>query len=143
MNAIKKENTILEALIESELSAGETYRLALETIGARGEAGALRRIEAEHHQAARLLRERCRCGAPVSKGSWSLWTGAAEEPFPPPTDARTAVAALKAGEEAEIREYELALENPDLGEKCRRLIATQLLPQTYEHLLMLDRAARR
>lgn len=143
MTAIKKEHTIIEALVESELSAGETYRLALETLGAHPAAGELRRIEGEHHQAARQLRVRCRGGAPVSKWSWSLWTGAADDPFPPPTDARTAVAALKAGEEAEIREYETALENPALGEECRRLISSQLLPQTYEHLLMLDRAARK
>lgn len=138
----EKEEMILEALIESELSASETYRLAVETLGERKGVGDLRRIEGEHRQAVGVLRERCRRAAPAAS-PWARWVAAVEPGLPAAKDSGAALGALKAGEEEEIREYEAALENPALGDDSKRLIASLLLPQTRTHLLMLDRYARK
>jgi hypothetical protein len=135
------QDAILGALIEGELSASETYRRALERAEGAPEAGELRRIEGEHRQAASVLRERCRCSAPVRSGAWGDWS-----PGPDPGSTfggEAAILALKQGEEQEIREYEMALESEAVAPECKRLIASMLLPQTRSHLQALDRFMRR
>ena len=49
-----------------------------------------------------------------------------------------AIQALKQGEEHEIQEYEAAIKNPDLDPECLTLIQYQLLPQTRQHISMLE-----
>lgn len=137
-----REETVLEALIESELAASESYRLIVESLGKGSHLGELRRIESEHRQAAGVLRERCRGAAPTAASAWAPWTGASGAGWARAGEAFAAVSALKAGEENEIREYEAALENPAVGDDSKRLIASMLLPQTRAHLQMLDRYAR-
>ena len=49
-----------------------------------------------------------------------------------------ALQALKAGEEHGIKEYEDALESPDVMEEARKTIRDMLLPRLIEHLSRLD-----
>ncbi len=132
-----KSDPIVQTLIAEEVSASETYRLALAQV-AEAERGDLRRIEDEHRQAACVLRERWRGSSPSVAGPWGDWSRAIEGAANV-GGAEAAVRALIAGEERGIQEYERALECPRLDPELKRLIASTLLPLTRAHLPVLDR----
>ncbi len=135
---------ILKELIRAELSAMETYRLAMEKVSDEPEADELRRIASEHREAVSVLRQQYPAGAgptPESPGIWGGWERAMET-------ASTlfgnedAVRALQRGEENDVKEYEKALSDKELDPRSRSLISSTLLPQTKEHIPTLDRFLR-
>lgn len=131
----------LNRLLRGELSAIETYKQALAKIGNNGGALELMRLEAEHIEAAELLRQHVaqRGGIPdFSSGAWGAFARSVEGTAQ--LFGRTAaLKALKEGEEHGAKEYELALEDEDLDPEGRRLIASRLLPRQREHVPVLDR----
>lgn len=133
-------DVIVEALIEGELSACETYRQAALVVGEPG-AAELRRIESEHREAAEAMRLRCDARTPTASGAWGAWARAVDDAARR-YGREAALRALKAGEENGIREYERALESERLDPGLRRVIADTLLPQTRAHLPVLDRFLR-
>lgn len=128
-------------LVKDELAAVETYRQALEKVGG-GPAGLdLRRIEAEHEEAARLLQKRMRDmgrNPPDTPGLWGAFAEAVEgaaKLFGP----KAAIKALKEGEEHGIHDYEDALGDEAVPAEVKELISTTLLPRTRAHVPVLDR----
>lgn len=128
-------------LVKDELAAVETYRQALQKVGS-GPAGLdLRRIEAEHEEAARLLQQRMRDmgrNPPDTPGLWGAFAEAVEgaaKLFGP----KAAIKALKEGEEHGIHDYEDALEDDAVPAEVKQLISTTLLPRTRAHVPVLDR----
>jgi len=51
-----------------------------------------------------------------------------------------ALSALKQGEEHGLSDYEAAVQSDDLPPECKALVRDTLMPQTREHLQVLDRA---
>jgi uncharacterized protein (TIGR02284 family) len=137
----EKVQDTLNSLLRGELAATETYQQALAKVGDEPGAAELRRIHAEHREAANTLRQhvRHRGGEPDhGSGAWGAFAKAVEGTAKLFGDG-AALKALKEGEEHGIKEYEAALKEAELPAECRSLIGTTLLPQTREHVRVLDR----
>src|SRR5262245_1295802 len=117
----------LNTLLRGEISAAESYDLAISKFEGRSAAMELRRIRDEHHAAMSMLRDRVRSngGDPVdSSGSWgtfaSVVTGTAMA-----LGMKPVITALRQGEEHGISAYQKAI-NSDVTDGCRRLIESEL-----------------
>jgi uncharacterized protein (TIGR02284 family) len=131
----------LNSLLRGELAATETYQQALDKLGDTKGASELRRLHAEHREAANTLRQHVHRhgGQPdKSSGAWGGFAKAVEGTAKLLGDD-AALKALKEGEEHGIKEYEEALAEQDIPTDCQTLIRSELLPQTREHVPVLDR----
>lgn len=129
----------LNSLLRGELAATETYQQALEKAGSEPAAD-LRRIHVEHREAANTLRQHVHHvgGKPdQGSGSWGAWAKLVEGTAKLFGNS-AALKALKEGEEKGVSDYQDALNDNNLPQECKSLIRTQLLPQTQEHVRMLD-----
>lgn len=132
---------LLNSLLRGELAATETYQQAIAKFDGTPHIGSLRRIHAEHREAANTLRQHIHdVGGDPDQGSgaWGTWAKLIEgtaKIF----GATAALKALKEGEEQGISDYNDALNEAGLPAKCKTLIRGQLLPQTREHIETLDR----
>ena len=132
---------ILNKLLRGEFAATETYQQALAKVGNESGAEALRQIHHEHRQAANTLRQHVHQhgGKPdQGSGAWGVWAKTVEGAAKIFGNA-SAVKALKEGEEHGIKDYEDALNDPNLPADCKDLIRNRLLPQTRSHVPVLDR----
>jgi uncharacterized protein (TIGR02284 family) len=130
----------LNSLLRGELSAAETYRQALEKVGAADGSAPLRRLHQEHVQAANTLRQHVhqKGGEPdQDSGAWGTFAKAVEGTAKLFGNT-AALKALKTGEESGIKSYEKALEDAELPADCLILIRSNLLPQTRWHIPILD-----
>lgn len=130
----------LKSLVKDELSAAETYLQALERLEGEPEAEDLRRLQAEHEDAAALLRDRASdlgVEPPSSSGAWGAWARAVAGAARLMGNA-SALRALRDGEERGIRDYESALREEGLPPELRALIGDALLPQARRRLPLLD-----
>lgn len=131
----------LNSLLRGELSATETYQQALEKLGGDPRALNLRQIHVDHREAANTLRQHVHMmgGEPdQDSGAWGTFAKAIEGSAAA-FGAGAALSALKQGEEHGRSEYEKVLQDEEMPEECRTLIASRLLPQTDQHIATLDR----
>jgi uncharacterized protein (TIGR02284 family) len=133
----------LDSYLRGEISAAETYRMALDSLQAKSpppvDVSVLRDIQQEHGRAAQALRERIRQlggEASDSSGLWGSWAKLATSVANFLGDAAT-LKALKEGEEHGRHEYDEALE--DLDVTSAELLSTQLIPAQQRHIEALDR----
>jgi hypothetical protein len=129
----------LNSLLRGEISAAETYDLALNKFEGRNTSQELRNIRDEHHAAMSMLRDRVQAfgGQPVeSSGAWgtfaSVITGTAMA-----LGMKPVLGALRQGEEHGISEYQKAI-NADLSAGSRNLIEGELLPRCRKHVALLQ-----
>src|SRR5437868_9721372 len=108
----------LNALLRGELAATETYQQALAKVTNEPGASELRRVHAEHRDAANTLRKHVHehGGKPDQKsGVWGTfakaWEGTAKL-----FGNTAALTALKQGEERGISDYEAALKDEHLAQ---------------------------
>lgn len=130
----------LNSLLRGEISAVETYQQALAKIGNDHGATQLRQIHDEHVEAANTLREHVRLmgGQPEQdSGAWGTFAKAVEGAAKLFGNS-AAMKGLKEGEEHGLHSYEAATESDEINEECQMLIRTRLLPQTREHIAVLD-----
>jgi uncharacterized protein (TIGR02284 family) len=132
---------VLNRLLRGELAATETYQQAMAKAGHEPRAAELRRIHDEHRTAANDLRQHIHehGGKPDQhSGGWGAWAKTVEGAAKLFGNA-AAVKALKEGEEHGVKDYESALNDPNLPADCKDLIRNRLLPQTRSHIPTLDR----
>lgn len=132
---------VINGLVKDELSAVETYHQARRNIADHPAGTELRRIETEHEEAARLLKEKVALfGAEPAAGSgaWGTWAKAIEgaAAF---FGEKAAIKALKEGEEHGVKDYETALRDESLPSDVKELIRANLLPRTRAHIPVLER----
>jgi len=131
----------LNSLLRGELAATETYQQALAKVGNEAEAVELQRIHAEHRDAANTLRQHVRGhgGEPDhGSGAWGAFAKTIEGSAKLFGNA-AALRALRQGEESGLSSYESALKDDSLLPDCKNYIRNTLLPQTREHITVLDR----
>lgn len=136
---------VLSGLLRGELAAVETYQHALDKLAGGPGTVELRRILADHREAADDLRLQVRLaggGTESSSGIWGAFASAVEGVASLLGNA-AALQALKQGEESGIRSYEEALEDEELSPQSHELVSTKLLPQTQGHLALLNRLISR
>jgi uncharacterized protein (TIGR02284 family) len=130
----------INSLLRGEISAVETYNLAIEKVGEDhvSDATLLRAIAQEHGEHAQHLRDEIRRlggEADDSSGAWGVYAKTIEAAAKLFGDA-SALKALKEGEEHGLKDYREALD--DLDESTRRLVAEVLIPAQQRHITTLD-----
>src|SRR3954464_3234852 len=130
----------LESLLRGEISAAETYRMAIDKLSEdpSGNVGLLRQIQEDHGRAAQGIRERIRemggQGAD-SSGAWGVWAKTVQATMNLFGDAAS-LKALKEGEEHGLKDYQEALD--DVDATSAQLIQNQLIPAQQRHINLLD-----
>jgi uncharacterized protein (TIGR02284 family) len=130
----------LNSLLRGEISAVETYQLAIEKVDDEhaSDATALRAIAQEHGEDAQALREAIEelgGEADDSSGPWGIWAKTVQGVAKLFGDA-SALKALKEGEKHGLKDYEEALD--DVDESSRTLIVSRLIPNQKRHVATLD-----
>ena len=133
--------TRLNGLLRGEISAAETYRMAIDNVKPGADianAGLLREIQAEHGRTAQSLRERIRDLGGVaddSSGMWGVWAKTVQGAMNLFGDAAS-LKALKEGEEHGLKDYQDALEHVDVN--SAQLFSNQTIPAQQRHINLLD-----
>lgn len=129
----------LNSLLRGEISAAETYRMAIEKASGEAEnVGLLREIQEEHGRAAQGLRDRIlEIGgeASDSSGAWGAWAKTVQGTMNLLGDAAS-LKALKEGEVHGLKDYHSALGTIDAS--SAQLINNQLIPAQQRHINLLD-----
>ena len=130
----------LNSLLRGEISAAETYRMAIDKLSAdhSSELGLLREIQEEHGRGAQSLRDRIReLGGEASdaSGAWGVWAKMVQGMAEFFGDV-SSLKALKEGEEHGLKDYEEATEKVDVT--SRQLIQNQFVPAQQRHIAVLD-----
>lgn len=135
----------LNSFLRGELSAVETYRMALEKLDANSTArGELQACMQSHQNRVALLRDAIIAvgGDPAdSSGPWGVWAKTVEGGARLFGD-KAAIAALEEGEDHGLKDYKRELDDDDLDAQSRSLLTGQLLPlqqQTHDRLSMLKK----
>src|SRR6266516_5422786 len=133
----------LNSLLRGEISACETYRMAIDKVadsdhGAMNNVSILREIETEHEMAAQELRSRIGelGGRPSdSSGAWGAWAQTVQGTMNLFGDT-SALKGLKEGEEHGLKDYQEALDDTDA--QTAQLIQGELIPNQQKHISILD-----
>ena len=131
----------LNSLLRGEISAAETYRMAIDKLNSpdhAADAGLLSQIQEEHGRACQSLRDRIRelGGEPSdSSGAWGAWAKLTQGTSNLFGDA-SALKSLKEGEEHGLKDYQEALDDVDAS--SADLVQNQLIPQQQRHITLLD-----
>src|SRR5688500_19646666 len=134
--------TQLNSFLRGEISAAETYRMAIDRAGDSPDnaanVGLLREMQEEHGRAAQALRDRIRelgGEASDSSGAWGAWAKTVQGTMNLFGDA-SSLKALKEGEEHGLKDYQEALD--DVDATSAQLIQNQLIPAQQRHINLLD-----
>src|SRR4051812_20833452 len=133
--------TQLNSLLRGEISAAETYRMAIDKVAAAADAsnaGLLREIQEEHGRAAQGLRDRIQelgGEASDSSGAWGVWAKTVQGTMSLFGDAAS-LKALKEGEEHGLKDYQEAVDALDAN--SAQLVQNQLIPAQQRHINLLD-----
>ena len=132
----------LNSLLRGEISAAETYRMAIDKVADSADGsthtGLLREIQEEHGRAAQGIRDRIQelgGEASDSSGAWGAWAKTVQGTMNLFGDA-SSLKALKEGEEHGLKDYQEAMDDVDAS--SGQLIQNQLIPAQQRHINLLD-----
>jgi bacterioferritin (cytochrome b1) len=132
----------LNSFLRGEISAAETYKMAIDRAGNSPDnaanVGLLREMQEEHGRAAQALRDRIRelgGEASDSSGAWGAWAKFVEGTANLFGDAAS-LKALKEGEEHGLKDYEEGID--DIDATSAELVQNQLIPAQQRHINLLD-----
>lgn len=130
----------LTTLLRGEMSAMETYQRALEKVDGYPEGAQLRQIYMDHSHAVQVLRNllmRYQVELPASSGAWGTFANAVQATANLFGD-KVALKALKEGEEHGIKDYQRALDDPQVATDVKAMIRSDLLRKCETHVPVLD-----
>jgi uncharacterized protein (TIGR02284 family) len=132
----------LNSLLRGEISAAETYKMAIDKIAdsesQAANLGLLKEMQEDHGRAAQIIRQQIRDlgGEPAdSSGAWGAWAQTVQGTANLFGDA-AALKSLKEGEEHGLKDYEEAID--DVDPATAGLIQSQILPAQQRHINLLD-----
>lgn len=132
----------LNSFLRGEISAAETYRMAIDKAGGSDDnaanLGLLREIQEEHGRAAQAIRDRIRelGGEPSdSSGAWGAWAKFTQGTANLFGDAAS-LKSLKEGEEHGLKDYQDGVD--DIDATSADLVGNQLIPAQQRHISLLD-----
>ena len=134
----------LNSFLRGEISASETYRMAVDKLTAgdqpvaQSNVGLLREIQEEHSRAAQTLRDRIQelGGEPSdSSGAWGAWASTVQGTMNIFGDT-SALKGLKEGEEHGLKDYQAGVD--DIDPASGQLIQNQLIPAQQRHITLLN-----
>ena len=136
----KKFLELCDGLLRGEISAVETYDIAIKKFEKAQAITELSEIRSGHQESVTKLRSHIQSlgGTPsTDSGAWGTFATAVEKAASLLGDT-SAVTALIQGEEYGIGEYESSLEGTDLSDGTRTLISEELLPKLHRNLEALE-----
>jgi len=132
----------LNSFLRGEISAAETYRMAIDKAGDSdnnaANLGLLREIQEEHGRAAQAIRDRIRelGGEPSdSSGAWGAWAKFTQGTANLFGDA-SSLKSLKEGEEHGLKDFQEGVD--DIDATSAELVQNQLMPAQQRHIALLD-----
>ena len=132
----------LNSFLRGEISAAETYRMAIDKAADSADnaanIGLLREIQEEHGRAAQALRDRIRelGGEPSdSSGAWGAWAKFTQGTANLFGDT-SSLKSLKEGEEHGLKDYREGAD--DIDPTSSQLVQNQLIPAQQRHINLLD-----
>lgn len=132
---------VCNSLLRGELSAVETYSLAINHYAGKPAVPELQKIRTEHALSAARLSQNIRemGGTPEDEsGAWGVFAkvvqGAANL-----FGEDSALESLKKGEEKGRSDYEAALEGNEMMDSHKETVRSELLPRVNHHIATLDR----
>src|SRR3954467_11222136 len=132
----------LNSFLRGEISAAETYRMAIDKVSDSdnnaANVGLLREIQEEHGRAAQAVRDRIRepGGEPSdSSGAWGAWAKFTQGTANLFGDTAS-LKSLKEGEEHGLKDFEEGLD--DIDASSAELVQNQLIPAQQRHISLLD-----
>ncbi|HSU66190.1 MAG TPA: DUF2383 domain-containing protein [Tepidisphaeraceae bacterium] len=131
----------LDSLLRGEISAAETYRMAIDKAAGSEPADRvtlLREIQEEHGRAAQSVRDRIRelGGNPSdNSGAWGVWAKTVQAAMSLFGDT-SSLKALKEGEEHGLKHYHDSIDTLDAT--SQQLVQNQLIPAQQRHIDLLD-----
>ncbi|HSI87279.1 MAG: DUF2383 domain-containing protein [Candidatus Methylacidiphilales bacterium] len=140
LNDMKDCIDACNSLLRGELSAIETYSMAIHTYVGEPEAITLEKIRSEHIESANLLRQNVKAmgGEPDhNSGAWGAFAKTVQGTANM-LGERTAIQVLLQGEEHGRNAYNAALENEDVMAECKDMISSILLPRIHHHIAALE-----
>ena len=132
---------VCNSLLRGELSAVETYSLAINRYSGKPAVTELQRIRTEHALSAARLSQNVRemGGTPEEdSGAWGVFAKAvqgAANLF----GADSALESLQRGEEKGRSDYEAALANDEVMAAHKEVISSELRPRINHHIATLER----
>lgn len=127
-------------LYRGEVSACETYRIALDSIDDEATRSVLKDLELDHARNLDVIRQQITVmggSVPEGSGPWGAWakmvTGASRI-----AGDKATLKALKEGEEHGIKEYEEVANVQDMDPSVRNLLR-DLIPKQNQHIQRLNR----
>ncbi len=132
----------LDSLLRGEISATETYRMAIESVADdephADQIAVLQQMQEDHGRAAQTLRDRIRelgGEASDSAGPWGAFARFTQGTANLFGDTAS-LKSLKEGEEHGLKDYAEAVD--DVDDTSADLIQNQLIPLQQRHIRMLD-----
>jgi hypothetical protein len=132
----------LNSFLRGEISAAETYRMAIDRAGSSdsnaANVGLLRGVQEDHGRAAQAVRDRIRelgGEATDSSGAWGAWAKFTQGTANLFGDV-SSLKALKEGEEHGLKDYERGV--VDIDATSAELVQNQLIPAQQRHINLLD-----
>lgn len=131
----------LNSLLRGEISATDTYRMAIDKVSKSekaGDVGLLHEVQQDHTQAAQMLRDRIMelGGEPSdSSGAWGAWAQTVQGTANLLGDT-SALKSLKEGEEHGLKDYQDAVD--DVDPVTADVIRAQFIPTQKRHIDLLD-----
>ncbi len=139
-NQTEKCIDVCNSLLAGEISAVETYDIAIKKFGGHPTIGRLTQIRDEHSNAVSKLRQNVvSMGGEPKEGS-GLW-GATTKTIQHTANLfgkESALESLQTGEKHGQNEYQDALGNEDVLADCKSLIQDELLPKVNSNILTLE-----
>ncbi len=138
-----KENmkpTQMDDLIRGEMSAVKAYRQVLEKVKDKSDAAKLTAILRNHEKAVTTLKKHASADVledTQTVGPWGTfvagYTGSAKI-----FGDKTALKALRQGEEHGLNEYKEALDDKNISADVKQLIRSDLMPKQEEHISVIS-----
>lgn len=132
--------TQLDDLIRGEMSAVRAYRQVLEKVKDKNEAGKLTSILRNHEKAVAVLKKYSSSDVledTKTAGAWGTfvegYTGSAKI-----FGDKTAMRALRQGEEHGLDEYQEALNDKNISAELKQVIRSDLLPKQEKHISIIS-----
>lgn len=133
-------STQLDDLIRGEISAVESYDVALSKVKDSVEKDKLLSFRKDHAHAVEVLKKYAPTEVEMKAQTSGVW-GAFTQAFTASASVfgdKATLQALKAGEAHGVQEYKEALDDDSIKPELKQIIRTELLPNQENHIQALD-----
>lgn len=137
---MRNTNGAIDEILRGEISANEAYQQVFEEIKHDPEITRLQQLRADHSEAVKFWKDQVRSEMSYPEETSGVW-GTAVDAFVGASKLlgeKTALAALKKGEEHGLNNYRKMLKKDELTVKQKNEIRTRFIPSQQNHITALN-----